>query len=190
MTRYEILCSALRACGLPLPASVDDCEYNAAMVFDSAAERLLSEHDWNFATRLATLFELTPPAFGFKRAYRLPDDCLRVASARPGFDERSPEARWRRYGAELHTNSHPCNIRYIASGIPCEQWPPHFCHAVASLIAADIAGLAAEKMGLVPQLLQLHQLKLAQAQAADAREARAFMPKDETMARARDEAAG
>ena len=50
-----------------------------ARQFPLAAEEVLRSHRWNFASARVALSRLAEaPAFGFKYAYALPTDCLRV----------------------------------------------------------------------------------------------------------------
>lgn len=182
MTRLEIINHALLKVGLPLAAGLDDCDWNANFVFDAGAEQALRAHAWGFAQRLAVLERLAQaPAFGFSHAYRMPEDCIRVVEVRPGNDLRSPRARFICQGRQVLTNAAPCNARYTARALDPEIWPADFANAAACKIACEIAALSAEKTQLVPQLIQLYQLSLAEAMGADAREETSRVPLDESL---------
>lgn len=186
MTRLDIINNALLKTALPLAASIDDCDWNANFVFDTCAEQALRAHAWGFAQRLASLSRLPDsPPFGFSYAYAMPEDCLRVIDCRPAAELRSPRARFVTQGRRVLTNASPCNARYIARDLNPENWPPDFANAVACRIACEIAALSAEKIQLVPQLLQIYQLAIAQAQASDAREETERVPLDDSLHAAR-----
>lgn len=179
MQRLQIINNALMKCGLSPAADLGDCNWDADQIFDAAAEEILRSHAWNFSLRLATLIQdsITPP-FGYRYSYSLPQDCVKVIDCRPGFDIRSPQARFMIAGKSLLTNVRPCNIRYVYRNLDCQSWPTDFADAVSCLIASRIASLYADRMQLVPQLLQLYQLALSMAVAADAKEHRETMPDD------------
>lgn len=186
MDKLKVINMALMKTGLPLAASLSDCDWNASLIFDVTAEELLRGYAWNFATRLATLPEADePPPFGFARAFILPDDCAAVIDVRSSHDLRAPRSRFTRNGSQLFTQEAPCNIRYVSASVPPEQWPPDFARACASRIAAEIASLSAEKASLAPQLIALHAKELADAQAADARESGERIPLDMSFMTAR-----
>ena len=49
MTKLEIVNNALMKCGLPLAASLDDCDWNVQAIFEGVAGEVLRCHPWNFA---------------------------------------------------------------------------------------------------------------------------------------------
>lgn len=185
MDQLAIINRALLKCGLPLAAALNDCDWNATLVYDACASECLRSFAWNFAQKVETLAQTGTPAFGFAKSYALPDDCLRVIDVHCAHDLRSPKGRYVVQGRRLLANVSPCYLRYISSAVPCEDWPPDFCDAVAARIALEIAPLSTQSVGLVPQLAQFWQLSLATAQAADARESAERVPLDENILLAR-----
>ncbi len=185
MDQLGIINRSLMKCGLPLAAALDDCDWNAAFVFETCASECLRSFAWNFATRLAALSPAGAPACGFNRQYQLPEDCLRLIDVHNVMDARAPKCRFQISGKTLYTQAIPCWVRYISRDIPCEDWPPDFTDAVACRIALEIAPLSTQTMSSVPQLMQLYQASLLTAQAVDARECAERVPLDHNILLAR-----
>ncbi len=171
MDKLTLINMALMKCGLPLAASLNDCDWNAQLMFEQCAGEALVSHAWGFAQKSATLvMDPESPQFGYNYRYRMPEDCLRVLDVRAEHDSRAPKGRFRVQGRYILTNANPCHARYIGRFLDPGDWPPMFCNAVAARIAQEIAGLSAENMAMVPQLLQAYKLALTEAQLMDARE--------------------
>lgn len=171
MDRLTIINRALMKTGLPLAASLNDCDWNASVIFEDVTEELLRGHPWGFAQKFAVLNSPEgTPAHGFNYCYKLPDDAARAIDVRGEHDLRSPRGRFVLSGRRVYCNLKPCNLRYVARILDPDEWPPDFANAVSARIAQEIAALSAESMGLVPQLAQLAQIALGQAQLTDARE--------------------
>lgn len=188
MDKLAIINHALMACGLPLSASLADCDWNASIAYPLIHGKMMTGYNWNFATRLKQLEEVeNEVSFGYTHCYRLPRDFMRLIDCRRVFDLRAPAVQGRVMQRFYCSNSRPCNMRYIAR-VPEELWPDDFCLALSSGIAAHIAGLSAEKLGLVPTLTQLYQKNLLEAQAADASQCTERMPMDMTLWNVRQQA--
>lgn len=171
MDRLTIMNRALLKTGLPPAAALEDINWNANMVFEDVAVELLRGFPWGFAQKYAVLPQSQKkPVFGWNYSYDLPEDCLRVIDVHACNDLRAPKARYVISGRQLLCNVTPCNMRYVGKVLDPSLWSNDFADAVAARIACEIAGLAAENMGLVPQLMQLFNIALSQAQLSDARE--------------------
>lgn len=178
MDQLTIINKALLKCGLPLAAAINDCDWNAAFVYDSCARELLRGFSWGFAQNFIAISPGGSPAHGYQFSYQLPADYLRVVDVHCVHDLRSPKARYQIQGRRLLTNVSPCYLRYISSSYGCESWPDDFCDALAARIAVEIAPLSAQTSSMTGQLMQLAQLALANAQATDARECAERVPLD------------
>lgn len=171
MDKLTVIRMALLKCGLPLPDSLADCDFNASLIYDNVVKTVFRAHPWGFATVFTTLPAVAKtPAHGFERAYALPDDCLRFIDVRSSAQIRAPRAQSVLSGRHVYTNANPCHCRYVRLVEDPADWPPDFTDAVACFLAAQIAALSAEKSSLVAPLLNFYQLALTQAQTADARE--------------------
>lgn len=185
MDKLAIINKALLKCGLPLAAAVEDCDWNAAFVFDACADEALRSYTWNFAQVFRTLAQAGTPPHGFRRSYAVPADCLRIIDIHTDYDCRSPKCRFVVSGKYIYTQAMPCHARYVSREVAVEDWPPDFCDAVACRIAQEIAPLSAQAVSLAPQLAQFYQLALATAQATDAREIAERVPLDHNILLAR-----
>lgn len=188
--KLGVINRALLKVGLPLAAAVNDCDWNASLVFENVVEELLRGFPWGFAQEYAVLQKSNAnPPHGWEHAFALPDDCMRVIDVRCQSDLRSPKARYALSGRRIFCNVLPCNVRYVRRELDPALWPPDFLDAAACRIAVEIAALSAENMGLVPQLMQLFNLSLGQAQLADAREQTERVPFDNSIYAARQQPA-
>lgn len=178
MDKLTIINVAQMKCGLPLSAALNDCDWNAALVFDNCTHEVLRSFCWGFAQEFRVLALSGKPEFGFEKEYNLPVDCVRVVDVHGCNDLRSPKGRYTLKGKVLRTQLMPCYLRYVTNTVPCEDWPPDFTDAVASRIAMEIAPLSAQSMQLVPMLTQKYLTSLANAQATDGRENMERVPHD------------
>ncbi len=186
-TKLDVINAALMKVGLPLAADVNDCDWNASVMYEAAAEQALRSFPWGFATRFAAAQPTAAvPAFGFRYAFAMPEDCLRVVDVRCTEDLRTPRARFVVSGRHIYANVSPCNCRYVARITDPARWPTDFADAVACRIAAEIAALSAQSAGMTAGLIRLYQLSLAQAQAVDATETTERVPLDESLLAGRE----
>lgn len=186
MDALYLINKALLKVGLPLAATLDDCDWNARYVLENVAENQLRGFAWGFAQRFVMPERLElEPTFGFNYAYMQPDDCIRVIDCRASRDLRSPKSRFAIQGRKIFTQASPLYLRYVTKDVPIEDWPPDFADAAAARIAVEIAALSAEKSGLVQGLIQIWQLALTQAQLADARENMERVPMESSIFNAR-----
>lgn len=182
MDKLSIINMALMKCALPLAANLDDCDYNASLIYDNVAEQNLRLHPWGFAQKFARLEpSVSAPVFGYKKSYLKPADCVRLIDVRQDDDLRAPKARFSSQGALVYTNASPCYARYVWLMLDPQYWMPDFADAVACQIACEIAGLSAEKLALVPQLYQLHAASISRAMTNDAREETERVPLDDSL---------
>lgn len=177
-----VINKALLKVGLPLAANLEDCDWNAKLVYENVTEQLLRGFAWGFAQKFEKLTNGTAsPTHGYRYSYALPAGCLRVIDVRQENDSGAPKARYVLTGRALFTNVSPCYLRYVDKVLEPANWPPDFTDAVASHIAVEIAALSGEKIGLVPQLVQLANIALAEAQMNDARENTERVPLNDSL---------
>lgn len=175
MTRLHIINMALLRCGLPLATNIHDSDWNAQFIYETAVESLLRGYAWNFARGHAVLTEPLPetPATHLY-AYELPSDCAHVVDCRASQAANSPLSRHEIAGNTVLANDRPLYVRYTRRLLEPDMWPQDFCQAVSARIAQEIAALSAEAISMVPQLMQIAEYNLGQAQLNDAREIAAF----------------
>jgi hypothetical protein len=102
-------------------------------------DEIVRAHRWNFAIKRETLTQLeTPPAFGWRFAYELPIDCLRVFELN-GFDPGRRIRPWEVEGRALLANDETAEIRYISRVTDANLFDSLFVEAFATKLAAKIA---------------------------------------------------
>lgn len=107
----------------------------------------LSEHPWGFAIKRELLAPLADgPGFGFRFAYQLPPDCLRVLQVdcwpTPflGAPITASTQAWVIEGRRLLTNAAPpVPLKYVAKIEDTSFYPPTFCEAFACRLAVELA---------------------------------------------------
>ncbi len=103
-------------------------------IYDMSRNEILSEHNWNFARKQATLSLLseTPPVGNYSYVYQLPSDAIRVIRMKN-------DTNFAIYGKKLYTNSDTANIEYICEVTDSGQFSAHFAKALASKLAMELA---------------------------------------------------
>ncbi|MFV0421682.1 hypothetical protein [Oleidesulfovibrio sp.] len=178
---------ALRYIGAEEIASLSQESRSArlcAQYYPELRDELLEAHHWNFATRYAVLPQLavTPP-FGFRYAYKLPQDCLRVRrvlEAGTGVTSGlTPEAEGAArtfevvQGGVLYTDAMPARVVMTVRVTEATCFPALFAEALARKLAADIVVAATGSAKLFSGLHELAGRAFEAAQVADAGEGHA-----------------
>lgn len=105
--------------------------------FDTSRDSLLSRYDWNFALqRVALAADTVAPAFGWRHAFTVPHDCLRVLPVTAcGKSEGSP-IRHEVEGLRILTDAQgPLKVRYVRRTEDYDRYPAAFVEALAAYIA-------------------------------------------------------
>ncbi|WP_337430837.1 hypothetical protein [Bilophila sp.] len=96
----------------------------AEAAYDRSLEFCLSLYPWPFALRYAVLARSADvPAFGYRYAYPLPSDCMRVLDVRRHGDAgevptrayRHPGPRYSIVGQEIYTDADSLALRYVSN---------------------------------------------------------------------------
>lgn len=96
----------------------------AETAYDRSLEFCLSLYPWPFALRYAVLARSADaPAFGYRYAYPLPGDCMRVLDVRrhgdagevPTWAYRHPGPRYSIVGQEIYTDADSLALRYVSN---------------------------------------------------------------------------
>lgn len=186
MQKLDVINRALWMIGLPPAAALNDSDWEAGVDFPHAVQEVLRSHAWGFAQNIVALPQAGTPVAGFEHAYTLPSDCIRVIDCRICSDWRAPRAQHMRViGKKLYCNIAPCYLRYVTDVQDPELWPTDFAQAVASRIAADIAGLHTQTAGKKAEAEASYARSLATARANDAAENAERTPLDLSIYNAR-----
>lgn len=134
-----------------------------SLLFDPCRDALLRLHPWNFAVERAALPQLaTAPAFGFDKAYALPDDHLRPVLLN---DDRD---RYRIEAGGLLTDASKAELIYIARITDTTRFDPLFVQCLASYLAAKGAIRITNSQTMEDRMKQRFFEDLQQARSTDA----------------------
>ena len=154
----------------------------AAQTAEAAYQRTLdlclSLYPWPFAMRLVRLAQnAETPAFGYRHAYRLPGDCVRVVDVRfhddegevPSFAYRHEGPRYEIVGQDIMTDAPAVALRYVSNN-KSMTFPETFADAVAWRLCVEIAQYV-EQSGNAQTWFELFEQSLDRAKVeADAQQ--------------------
>ena len=166
---------------------------------DSRAARLLSRnyaqtrdevlraHPWNFALTRARLPALAEaPAFGWRRAFHLPPDCLRVLPVvRGGGLNARPVAHEIEGGLVLTDEPAPLPVRYIRRIGDPGRFDALFARALAARLAVYTGHVITGKQSYIERVARIYSETLAEARLIDSLEGSAAAPLGEDWIEAR-----
>ncbi len=161
--RTSIINTALmRVGGQGVTAAFQDSPsaQTAAAAYDRAVAYCLSLHPWSFALKHAALARGTEsPAPGWRYAWPLPADCLRVVNAATDGGER--HVRYALSGDALQTDSGAVTVSYISS--EAAAFPDAFADVLAWRVALEIAPYVEQGGGNVRDYLEMFERALDRA---------------------------
>jgi hypothetical protein len=142
-------------------------------VWQTIVDDMLTEHDWTFARKRASLARLDEaPAWGFAYYYQLPGDYLKL----PDPDKHGNEQDniwslqpWRKEGDTILTDEAVVELLYIARVQP-EKFSVKFGVALSYRLAATVAYDLTQNASLSKSLWQIYAMILVDAKHADSRE--------------------
>lgn len=107
----------------------------AVSLYELVKDSLISSYTWSFATMQKRLPRLVDePVADYTYSYLLPNDYLRIISAGAGLKGKGLE--YKVSSNKLHTNSSEVIITYICN-VSEEDFPPFFCDALTTKLAAE-----------------------------------------------------
>jgi len=167
-SRVDIANLALLKVGQALITTFDDDVEAARIVktlFDQTVDEVFAAGRWRFATRQASLGQLTGGPIWNRYVYRyaLPTDpfCLWVTRASPDDDR----VAWEVQGREILTDAATVSIEYIARLPASSDWDPLFISALVERLAAELAIPITNTPSLRQTLYSTYLLKLQDAAA-------------------------
>ncbi len=144
--------------------------------YGPARDAVLRSYPWNCAMRRAQLPALTDvPAFGYERAFQLPQGplpeyCLRLIEVN---GEPIQDIDYRIEGRTIITNeAAPLQIVYVARIEDPTLFDPLLDDALSARLAADISFSLAANATLTTELRNAYVSKMTEARMIDAREGR------------------
>ena len=134
-------------------SSIDPPENNpqsqmCATMYPMAVNALLEMYDWTFATRRASVAQYADEeSHGWKGAYTLPGDCLRIVRVQSAVEQHAEEPTDKEYevgasvkGRVLYTNADDPVVTYISSNTKPAVFSNAFVIALAWYLANMLAG--------------------------------------------------
>ena len=137
------------------PEDGNDAAESCAAFFNIAKNDFLETFPWSFAVKRGTLSELTETPIGYRQAYKLPADCLRViqmlyipseqaVAGQHGAQRLLDAAEWDvelvSGGPALLTDASPDAVRYISTEVDVNRFSPLAVDALSWLLASHLAG--------------------------------------------------
>lgn len=168
-------------------ANAQDEALSCARHFAAVRDGLLSAHPWVFARRTSSPARLTAEADGWRYAYVMPSDCLRVLRVlsnspicfaapllrRPLHEE----LKWEVVGGQILCNHDDAVVRYTARIDDTEKWDPMFADAFVMLLAGEIAAEVQGDISARERFSESARTKISEAYSAAAIQADAGLPK-------------
>lgn len=112
----------------------------ANVLYAPTRDEVLAAFPWNFSIQRATLAQLAgAPVYGFKFAYQVPADALRV------LETDLDDAPWRREGNTILSDRSSVAVKYIARITDPNRFSAQFISALAYRLAADLAEIITGK---------------------------------------------
>ncbi|NBN64129.1 hypothetical protein [Pannonibacter tanglangensis] len=145
--------------------SIDDDTPSARTIRRSYDEILKGEirrHNWNFARHRAVLSpSATPPVFGRRYAFPIPDGCLRVW---PGPDDQD----WLIEAGHILTDYGPTLQLIYSRLVPETQFDPLFVEVFAAKLAHMCCGRITGSLSKVDRAVEAYRAALLDAKRANA----------------------
>jgi hypothetical protein len=140
ISKTDILNRALTLVGASPVVSITDGTNNARVlsrVYESALRAILSECKWNFATKRASLSEVTVTLDWYDTAqeivYQKPVDMIRIYGASDS------GALWREEGDYIISDTSDLGLRYVYYLDDPTKYPSFFTEAFTDKLCSDIA---------------------------------------------------
>jgi len=126
--------------------------------FADVRDLVLRANRWSFALARARLSaQAEPPAFGWRRAFPLPADCLRLIEVAPVGDHALEG------GAILADAEGPLEVRYVRRVADVGAWDGLFAEAVACRLALELAEKLTQSSGRREMALREYQMAVREA---------------------------
>lgn len=103
------------------------------LLYDPARRAALRDYNWSFAMKTAKLARFSEAPEGFRFAYALPADCLRVIRLL------TPGVEYSVQGGNLCTNGESAGIEYVYDVKDETMFDPKFVEALTYRLASDLA---------------------------------------------------
>lgn len=149
--------------------------------YPAVRDAVLRRHPWNFAIARAALAEMSErPAFGWRRQYQLPDDCLRVLPPNDCGSFMGGDIPYQVEGRRILSDARaPLRIRYVRRVEEVGLFDPLFTQLLAAELAVRAANWITGKQSYSERLGQMVRELNAQAVLLDGLEGTPQQPLDD-----------
>ncbi|GAA0494745.1 hypothetical protein [Tatumella punctata] len=147
-------------------------------IYDGLLDRLLRNYRWAFAIKRVQIAPLSDhPVYGYRFAYQLPSDCLRIDAVGDNMPHHLHERihnfhgrpLWQREGNTVVTDIEPpMFFRYGARITDPSQWDAAFTDAFCCFLASEMAEAITQSSTKKQAALQDLQLALSDARQSSA----------------------
>ena len=144
---------------------------NMANVFyDPARRAALRDYNWNFAISTASLSRLVDGVAGFRFAFALPADCLRVIRIMGERDFSGSGGSYTLRSGKLCTDLEEVTIEYIRDVDDPSEFDDKFVEAFSCKLASDLAMPVRGSAELMANFANMYSALIARAAALSAHE--------------------
>ena len=164
----EICNGALNQLGATTILSLTEDSKNARLCnqrYTQVRDSVVRSHPWNFLQkRIELAADTTAPAWGFKNAYTLPADCLRLLKIL------DYDSNYKVEGRKILSNTSSMKILYIARVTDANEYDELLRETLSAALGADIAFGVTSNNQTAQNMYQLFQDKLKDARFVDSTE--------------------
>lgn len=166
---------ALSEVGSTSIVSIDDNSLEAELCrlhYYTARDKVLGDREWTFAVaRRELTMSAAAPVYGFPNKFQIPSDSIRILQCHDSKDINYPldpnSTYWYKEGDEILSDSEQIWCRYIRRVEDPNLFSAGFETALATYLASKLAIPLQQNRSLKTELLQVYQLELTEAAAAD-----------------------
>ena len=137
----------------------------ASNLYADMARDFLRGHPWNAAMKRVQLAPTTAPAFGWRAAFLLPNDCLRVWEVKQG----DADIEHKVEGRKVLADATGIDLIYI-SKLPEDQWDAAMVSAMTYKMAGAMAYPITKSTSLADGWLSMAERKVKEAKTLDGQE--------------------
>ena len=164
----DICNGALNQLGATTILSLTEDSKNARLCnsrFTQVRDALFRTHPWNcLQKRIQIAADSTAPAWGFKFAYTLPADCLRLLKIL------DYDSNYKVEGRKVLSNTETMKILYISRVTDPNEYDELLRETLSASLSADIAFAVTSNNTTSQNMYQLYQEKLKDARFVDSTE--------------------
>lgn len=171
--KVEIVNLALARLGESPIQSLEEGTVPANMAkafYDPARRAALRDYNWNFAISTVSLSRLAEEVVGFRFAFALPMDCLRVIRIMEGSDFSGQGPSYALRSGKLYTDSEEVTVEYIRDVEDPSEFDDKFIEAFSCKLASDLAMPVRGSVELMANYMNVYNSMIAKAATLSAHE--------------------